>query len=286
MQRYNIIDVCDKLAGFFFVNLYYDSKLEDMEHSIFKRIETSNKPNFGDILSKSIELFKKAWEQALYHCLITIAAVFPIVVAIYIPYIIFIFSMTGYRAFNFSNGLGYNDHPEITPYIPFVILYVLVAFVLLIIVQAISYGIIAHFFKVLKKIDTGSTEEVEGYFDLIRNNLSKLFVLSLSTFLIAFIAILACYFPIFYVLVPLNLLVVVFAFHPELSAFDIVKASFRLGNKYWLIIFGLIIIGSLLAQLGVFLCFVGLLFTAFFSYIPIYYIYKDSIGFDEFSESK
>lgn len=257
-----------------------------MESSIFQRIENSHKPNFGDILSKSIELFKKVWEQALYHCLVTVAIVIPIVTAIYVPYIIFIFSMTGYRTFNYSHGFGYYDKPEITPYIPFIILYILVAIVLLIIVQALTYGVLARFFRVLKKEDTGSSEPIGGYFELIRKNLSKLFILSLSTFLIAFIAVLACYFPIFYVLVPLNLFVVIFAFHPELSVFDIIKASFKLGNKYWLIIFGLIIIGGLLSQLGVLLCFVGLLFTSFFSYIPIYYIYKDSIGFEDFSEFK
>jgi hypothetical protein len=255
-----------------------------MEHSIFQRIENANKLDFGDILSKSIELFKKVWEQALYHCLITIAVTIPIVIAIYIPYIIFIFSMTGHRRFNFSHGYEFYDQPEITSYLPLLILYVFVAFVLLIIVQALSYGIIAHFFKVLKKVDTGSSEDIGGYFDLIQKNFNKLFILSVTTFGIGFIAVLACYFPIFYVMVPLKIMVVIYAFHPEMSVSDIVKASFKLGNKFWLIIFGLIIISSLLAQLGILFCFVGLLFTAFFVHIPIYYVYKDAIGIDEVSE--
>ena len=74
---------------------------------------------------------------------------------------------------NFSQGYEYYDQPEITPYIPLLILYVIVAFVLLIIIQAFSYGIIAHFFKVLKKVDTGSSEDIGGYFDLIKNNLDS-----------------------------------------------------------------------------------------------------------------
>lgn len=255
-----------------------------MKHSIFQRIENANKLDFGDILSKSIELFKKVWEEALYHVLITIAVTIPIVIAIYIPYVIFILSMTDHRTFNFFHRYEFYGQPEITSYLPLLIPYILIAFVLLIIVQALSFGIIAHFFKVLKKIDTGSSEDIGGYFDLIQKNFNKLFLLSVTTFGISFLAVLACYFPIFYVMVPLKIMIVIYAFHPDMSVSDIVKASFKLGNKFWLIIFGLIIIGSLLAQLGILFCFVGILFTAFFVHIPIYYVYKDAIGVDEFSE--
>ena len=45
--------------------------------------------------------------------------------------------------------------------------------------------------------------------------------------------------------------------------------------------FALIFISSLIAQLGVILCFVGVFFTAYFVYIPIYYFYKETIGFTE-----
>ena len=41
-----------------------------MENPVFQKIENANKPDFGDILSKSFELFKKVWEQALYHVLL------------------------------------------------------------------------------------------------------------------------------------------------------------------------------------------------------------------------
>jgi len=55
-----------------------------------------------------------------------------------------------------------------------------------------------------------------------------------------------------------------------------------LGNKKWLIAFGLIIVSSVLAEVvGFLLCFVGLLFTATFVYHPLYIIYKEIIGFKE-----
>ena len=152
--------------------------------------------------------------------------------------------------------------------------------VVIFIVQAIAFGITAHFLKVLQKEDTGHPEEVGGYFDLIKGNYQKLLILSLATFGIALLAILLCYLPIFYVMVPLQLLVLFYAFNPELKVNEIIKASFKLGNKYWLTIFGLVIISSIIAQLGILLCIVGVFFTAYFVHIPMYYVYKDSIGFD------
>ena len=82
-----------------------------------------------------------------------------------------------------------------------------------------------------------------------------------------------------YLVVPLSLFSAFFAFDEELTAMEITKASFALGNKNWLIIFGLIVVSSLVAQLGVLACFVGFLFTAMFTRIPLYFIYKEAIGF-------
>ena len=84
-------------------------------------------------------------------------------------------------------------------------------------------------------------------------------------------------------MVPLHLIVVIFAFNENLSVSDIINLSFKLGNKFWLLIFGLIIVSSLIAQLGFILCFVGLFITAFFIHIPIYYFYKETIGFKDVS---
>jgi hypothetical protein len=81
-------------------------------------------------------------------------------------------------------------------------------------------------------------------------------------------------------MVPLQLLVAIFAFNPQLSVSEIIRASFKLGNKYWLTLFGLIIISSLIAQLGVLLCLVGVFITAYFIYVPLYLFYRDSVGVD------
>ena len=67
----------------------------------------------------------------------------------------------------------------------------------------------------------------------------------------------------------------------KLSVSDIVKGAFKLGNKHWIYVFGFYIIASQVAQLGVLLCIVGIIFTASIVHLPVYYFYKDTIGFDE-----
>ena len=73
-----------------------------------------------------------------------------------------------------------------------------------------------------------------------------------------------------------------FAFNPEFSVGEIVKGSFAIGNKKWLLVFGLLIVSSLLAQIvGMILCGIGVFFTAAFVYHPIYLVYKNVVGFED-----
>ena len=82
-------------------------------------------------------------------------------------------------------------------------------------------------------------------------------------------------------MIPVSYFAIVFAFNPELSVGEVIKVGFKLGNKKWLLSFGLIIVASLLAQIvGFLLCGIGMLFTATFVYHPIYFIYKNVIGFN------
>lgn len=248
-----------------------------MGKDIFQRIETAGKPSFSDILSKSFELFKKVWKEAFYHVLITIAILIPFLIIIYVP----LLTMMGYSGV--YNIYGYYEPFELP--IGLLIVYAIIFFALIFIIQGLSLGIIAHFFKVCKKEDSGSIKETGSYFVFLKGkNLKKVMVLSLATVGISLAALLLCYLPIFYVMVPLQLFVVIFAFNEDLSVSDIIKASFKMGNKYWLITFGLIFLSSLIAQIGIIFCFVGVLFTAFFVHIPIYYLYKDTVGFDDDTE--
>lgn len=242
-----------------------------MEPEIFKKIESANKPDFGDVLSKSFELFKKVWVEGMLHLLVTLGAILPFALLIYVPVI--------------GIAIKADGRPEFNPfqeYGPAVIVgYGLMVLFFAFLANAISYAVMAHFYKVCQRADTGSPAEVGGYFVFLQRHFVKLLVLTLASFGIALLVALLCYLPIFYVMVPLQLAVVIFAFNPELSVSEIIKASFKLGNRFWLIGFGLIIVAGLIAQLGVILCGVGVFATAYFAYIPLYYFYKDSIGFEQ-----
>ncbi|SRX75507.1 hypothetical protein [Aequorivita antarctica] len=245
-----------------------------MEPHIFQKIETAKSPDFGGILSKSFELFKKVWVEGMLHLLVTLAIILPFLAMLYIPFIAILIKAE-------ANGGRPDFNPFLEYSVAWIAIYIVAFLVVMIIIQTIAYAITAHFFKVLKKADTGIPLETGGYFDYLKNHFQKILVLSLAAFGITLLAAILCYLPIFYVMVPLQIMFVIFAFNPQLSVSEIVKTGFKLGNRFWLIAFGLIIVSSLIAQAGIILCGIGLLATAFFTHIPMYYFYKETIGFDE-----
>ena len=84
--------------------------------------------------------------------------------------------------------------------------------------------------------------------------------------------------------VPLSFFSVVFANNPELTETEIVKLSFNLGNKKWFITFGLMIVTGILGMLGIIACGIGVLFTISIVYLPVYFIYRDVVGFEDDDE--
>lgn len=255
-----------------------------MEPKIFQRIENSKPVDFGDILSKSFELFKTTWQEAFFHALVRLLVMIPFLIIVYVPIIPIYINMIRYGD-PYMDPYYYEYYDYNEPFLTYSVLfwvgYMIVVLILSVIINVFNIAIVARYFKVLYREDTQSDIAVGGYFEYLKGNFGKLLLLSLATFGIAMLATLLCYLPLFYVLVPLQLILPIFAFNKELSVQDIIKASFKLGNKYWLTVFGLMIIAGLIAQLGLILCIIGVFITAFFVYIPIYYFYKDSVGIDE-----
>ncbi|MHA7056336.1 hypothetical protein ACWGOQ_0003895 [Aquimarina sp. M1] len=245
-------------------------------NQLFEKIEKSNPIDFGNIFNKSIELFKKVWLQGFIHLLISMVIIVPLIFVMYIP-IIALASIGGFES-DYGGQVYYQDEISVGMIVLFVILVIVVSLV----GSAFQLGITAHFYRVCKQVDLQLPEATNYLMFFKGKYLGKIFTLAIATFGIALLATLLCYLPIFYVMVPLQLLGVIFAFNPDVSTSDLIKSSFKFGNKIWLIAFGLIIISSILAQfVGMILCFVGVFFTASFVYLPIYYMYKDGIGFHD-----
>jgi len=239
------------------------------------RIQDARALDFGDIFNKSIELFKKVWVQGLVMLLLTMVMMLPLYLLMYLPMIAAGFidpSMFEY---------GYEPSPILMA--PFFLLMLVFSFVGMV----ISFGMKASFYRICKMKDLNEMGSEDYFYYLKKPYLGKVMRLALISFGIALLATLLCVIPIFYVMVPLTLMNVIFAFNPELSASEIVKAGFDLGNKKWLITFGLMVVSGFLAGIvGMLMCFVGVYITASFSYLPAYYIYKDAVGFDKSDEMK
>jgi hypothetical protein len=163
-----------------------------------------------------------------------------------------------------------------------VIFFVLAYLVFVFVVLVVTFALKVADFRIMRQKDRDVIGKDDYFFFLRKPYRSKTINLYLAYFRISLLAMLSCVFPLIYVLVLLNLLMVMYAFNPEVSSSNLIKVSFELGHKKWLITFGITLVASFLAQIvGVLICGIGILATASFEVIPLYLIYKGVIGFDE-----
>lgn len=248
--------------------------MNTIEH-VLEKISNAKPLDFGTIFNDSIELFKKTWIHGFLLQLFTFIIMLPLIIVIYMPLI-------GIMIAQSENGF---NNPDI--FADFLaglsVVYILFIIVAIFALSAISFALNAGFFRIMKKLDFNEQVTTSDFFYFFKTQyFNKTFMLVLATLGIIILAILLCYLPIFYVMIPLSFLNFMFAFNPDLSTSDLVNASFKLGHKKWLLSFGLMIISGLLAEIiGLLMCGVGILFTAAFVYHPLYLIYKNVIGFKD-----
>lgn len=244
---------------------------------LLARIERAKDLDFGIIFSESIELFKKTWLQGFLMFLFMMLIMLPLIIVFYVPFIGMIIA---------QQESGYTDTAGVEGFFAGMsVLYIIVVLIAALVLGAVSVAINAGFYRIMRKIDNNEQVVTQDFFHFVKKQyLGKTFMIMLVSIGLAIPSALLCYIPLIYMIVPLSFFAIFFAFNPELTVGEIVKASFKLGNKKWLISFGLIVVASLLSNLvGYLLCGIGLLFTAAFTYHPIYLIYKNVIGFDEYS---
>lgn len=244
--------------------------------SLMQRLEEKRPLDFGDIFSKSFELYKKIWVQGFLFILCQFLFIIPVFLIAYIP-------LLGTLAVE-----GSYDPYSTTEVSPFAMLGSLAWFYLslfggILIVSFLMYALQAGFYRMLRNTDeTGAPNTSDLFYYLKGKYLSKTFMLGISAMFISLLAMMLCFLPAIYVGVPLGLITVVFAFNPELSVSENIKVCFKLGNTYWFTIFGLVFVSGFLAEFaGMIACGIGVFFTISFALIPQYYVYKDAIGFDE-----
>ena len=249
-----------------------------MYQQLVSKIEQSKSFDFGDVLSRSIDLFKKVWVEGFVHLLLMMVITMPIIIVTYIA----MFAMFGANYLIAGGGDPEYMNQDFDPaMIPSMIGFGLLLLLVSAIMQTFNIAIMAHFYQVCKSKDMGTPLPQGGYFTYLKNgNFKKLLILSFALMGIAVVAMMLCYIPLFYVIVPLTLVMVIYAFNPDLTVKELISASFKLGNKYWLMTFLMLIVAGFVAYLGVLACGIGFFFTAMFARIPLYYIYKDTVGLD------
>ncbi|MCF7559046.1 hypothetical protein L3X39_00230 [Sabulilitoribacter multivorans] len=239
-------------------------------NNLLERIEQAKDLDFGDIFNKSIELFKKVWLQGLLMLLLTIAFMIPFYIIMYLPLIA--------MGILDPETLQQGGQPNMAIFIPFYLFMIVFSFFAVV----ITFGLKSAFYRICKLKDLNESGADDYFYFFKKPHLRKTIKLAAMTFGISLVATLLCVLPIIYVMVPIALINVIYAFNPDMSPSDIVKVGFKLGNKKWLITFGLIFVAGLLAQLvGIIMCFIGVFVTAAFAYLPVYFIYKEVVGFGE-----
>ncbi len=255
-------------------------KINELTEVIGKR----NALDFGSLFSDSFELFKKVWLHGFFIVLLSILFVLLSAFIINIPLF-----LSGVGISVLAQEVGgpemFQGLSEEGLGIIMIVIFGLLTLVILVFMIMNTVALMAGFYRVCKQNDVEDFGSDVGYFYYFKGQFfGKLFVLALLMMAVVIAGMLVCGIGLIYVSVPLALIPVIFAFNTELSPVDIVKGAFALGNKNWLVLFGVTLVMGFVAELGLIACFVGIFFTAMLSKIPIYFAYKNGVGFTETKE--
>lgn len=239
------------------------------------RIRNAKDLDFGSTLTECIDLFKKVWVQGLLTVIILVVLSIPVALLSQ-----FFLAMVGVMTptivrledFNFDNLSAFYGFNLIYN-IPFAI-----------ITASIQIAVLGGFYRMIKMKEVENSSNDDYFYFFKKEYFGKILLLGVIYSLTVTVAQFMCFIPYIYAIVPLMFLSVVFAFNSEKSVEDIMKASFQLGNKKWLLTFGCLFVCGILAMLGLIACCIGILFTFSIVYLPTYVIYRNVIGFDDTSE--
>lgn len=245
---------------------------------IKSRINNAPALDFGDIFNKTIELFKKSWMYGLLLQLLILIITLPFIVVLYGPLMVSFIAQS-------KNG-HFNPDMFGSLFAGFTAFYLIVFFLGIMAAAVFQLALHAAFFRIIRAIDEDRDVKASDLFYFLKGKyFGGVTLLMIATLIVSLIAALLCYVPLIYAIIPISFFTIVYAFNPEMSIGDIVSISFNLGTKKWLISFGLFVVVYLLVVfITILTCGLGSLFLSPFVYLPLYFVYKEVIGFDHTSE--
>lgn len=256
--------------------------------SLLEKINNNKPLDFGDILSRTFDLFKKTWLKGTVFVLILMLAMAPFILAIYVPMFGSIMEQAQSGDYDPNDASSFlRNQPDSFRYMMLGITFA---------ISLISTGFAAGYYRIVKRVDFNEGDSFIDYFYFFKSKyIGKIFAIASFSLLIAFLnfalekflppTIASLVSGVLSVILSVytTLFVVFFAFNPHLESSDFFAFGFNLGSKKWLLIFGLMIITVIIGMLGAVACFVGMLFTISIVYLPTYLVYKDVVGFDNIS---
>ena len=234
------------------------------------KIQNAQHLDFGKILDLVINMFKEVWLKGFLMILVLMVCALGIT---------FLFVAIGLGPdpydVDYIDGFNFFDNWTSDAFysLPQTIL-----------ISSLTIGLLAGFYRICKQTDINETQNEDLFYFFKGDYIRKIFMLGIIYAIIAVIAQAMFVLPYIYAFVPLSFFAVVFSNNPELTETEIVKLSFSIGTKKWLLTFGLIFITGILGMLGIIACGIGLLFTISIMYLPVYFVYRDVVGFEDDSE--
>ncbi|OEJ99219.1 hypothetical protein A8C32_08600 [Flavivirga aquatica] len=240
--------------------------------NLLDKIERAKQLDFGNIFDSVLEMYKKVWLKGF------LVILFVMVSAIGIA---FLFELIGLSS---KANYMFNDGFNLDTYTSFYYTNILYSIPQTILISTVNLAFVAAFYRICKSVDLGENATDDYLYFFKKIYFSKILMLGIIYSGIAAIAQLMLFIPYIYVYIPLAYFAIIFSSNPDLSEVEIVKASFKLGNKKWFITFGTMFVAGLLGMLGIVACGIGLLFTISIVYLPVFFIYKQVVGFNNNSE--
>ena len=166
----------------------------NIKDTLLGKIENAKALDFGDIFSKSIELFKKVWLQGLVTLLLTFAMMIPFYIIMYVPLI----------AMGVLDPEALQEGGELNMAI--LIPFYLCMLVFMFFAMIVGFGLKSAFYRICKAKDLNEISSDDYFYFFKKPYLRKTIKLAAMTFGISLVAVLLCVIPIIYVMVPIALI--------------------------------------------------------------------------------
>ncbi len=231
------------------------------------KIQNAKALDFGTIFNNVFEMYKKVWLKGSLIMLLLVISAIGIS-------LIFMFLGLSPEPYSFNDGFSFD---KITKFYSLNAIYNIPQ---VITISTLTIAFVGAFYRICKQHDLEEKGNDDYFYFFKKEYFGKILMLGIIYAAIATVAQLLFLIPYIYVFIPLSYFSVVFANNPDLSEIEITKACFSLGNKKWFITFGTMFIAGIIGMLGALACGIGILFTMSIMYLPVFFIYKEVVGFE------